>query len=30
MKDQFLRVGGRLQSAPCGGAVCHSNGYTGP
>jgi hypothetical protein len=30
MKDQFLRVGGRLQTAPCGGGVCHSNGYTGP
>jgi hypothetical protein len=30
MKDQFLRVGGRLQTAPCGGAVCHSNGYPGP
>ena len=30
MKDQFLRVGGRLQSPPCGGAVCHSNGWTGP
>jgi hypothetical protein len=30
MKDQFLRVGGRLQTAPCGGGVCHSNGWTGP
>jgi hypothetical protein len=30
MKDQFLRVGGRLQSAPCGGRVCHSNGWPGP
>ena len=30
MKDQFLRIGGRLTSAPCGGGVCHSNGYTGP
>ena len=30
MKDQFLRIGGRLQSPPCGGAVCHSNGWTGP
>lgn len=30
MKDQFLRVGGRLQSAPCGGGVCRSNGYSGP
>jgi hypothetical protein len=30
MKDQFLRVGGRLQTPPCGGGVCHSNGWTGP
>ena len=30
MKDQFLRVGGRLETAPCGGAVCHANGYPGP
>ncbi|HTE64101.1 MAG TPA: hypothetical protein VK631_27340 [Solirubrobacteraceae bacterium] len=30
MKDQFLRVGGRLQTPPCGGAVCRSNGWTGP
>jgi hypothetical protein len=30
MKDQFLRVGGRLQSAPCGGGVCRSNGWAGP
>ena len=30
MKDQFLRVGGRLQTPPCGGGVCHSNGYAGP
>ena len=30
MKDQFLRIGGKLESAPCGGAVCHSNGWTGP
>jgi hypothetical protein len=30
MKDQFLRVGGRLQTPPCGGGVCHSNGFTGP
>jgi hypothetical protein len=30
MKDQFLRIGGELESAPCGGAVCHSNGWTGP
>ena len=27
MKDQFLRIGGRLQTPPCGGGVCHSNGY---
>ena len=26
MKDQFLRIGGRLQTPPCGGGVCHSNG----
>jgi hypothetical protein len=30
MKDQFLRVGGRLQTPPCGGGVCHSNGFVGP
>jgi hypothetical protein len=30
MKDQFLRIGGRLQTAPCGGGVCHSNGWAGP
>jgi hypothetical protein len=30
MKDQFLRVGGRLQTPPCAGGVCHSNGRTGP
>jgi hypothetical protein len=30
MKDQFLRVGGSLQTPPCGGGVCHSNGYAGP
>jgi hypothetical protein len=30
MKDQFLRIGGRLQTAPCGGGVCHSNGWPGP
>jgi len=30
MKDQFLRIGGRLQTAPCGGGVCHANGWTGP
>ena len=30
MKDQFLRVGGRLQTPPCGGGVCHSNGWAGP
>lgn len=30
MKDQFLRIGGRLQTPPCGGGVCHSNGYAGP
>jgi hypothetical protein len=30
MKDQFLRVGGSLQTPPCGGGVCHSNGWTGP
>jgi hypothetical protein len=30
MKDQFLRVGGRLQTPPCGGGVCRSNGWTGP
>jgi hypothetical protein len=30
MKDQFLRVGGRLQTPPCGGGVCHSNGWIGP
>ena len=30
MKDQFLRVGGRLESAPCGGGVCRSNGWAGP
>jgi len=30
MKDQFLRIGGRLQTPPCGGGVCHSNGWTGP
>jgi hypothetical protein len=30
MKDQFLRIGGRLQTAPCGGGVCHSNGFAGP
>ena len=29
MKDQFLRIGGRLQTPPCGGGVCHSNGWTG-
>jgi hypothetical protein len=30
MKDQFLRVGGRLQTPPCGGGVCRSNGWPGP
>jgi hypothetical protein len=30
MKDQFLRVGGRLQTPPCGGGGCRSNGWTGP
>jgi hypothetical protein len=30
MKDQFLRVGGRLQTPPCGGGVCRSNGWAGP
>jgi hypothetical protein len=30
MKDQFLRMGGRLQTPPCGGGVCHSNGWAGP
>jgi hypothetical protein len=30
MKDQFLRIGGRLQTPPCGGGVCHSNGWPGP
>ena len=30
MKDQFLRIGGRLETAPCGGGVCRSNGWTGP
>ena len=30
MKDQFLRIGGKLRDAPCGGGVCHSNGWTGP
>jgi hypothetical protein len=30
MKDQFLRIGGRLQTPPCGGGVCHSNGFAGP
>jgi hypothetical protein len=30
MKDQFLRIGGRLQTPPCHGGVCHSNGYAGP
>jgi hypothetical protein len=30
MKDQFLRIGGRLTSPPCGGGVCRSNGWTGP
>jgi hypothetical protein len=30
MKDQFLRIGGRLQTPPCDGGVCHSNGYAGP
>ena len=30
MKDQFLRIGGRLETAPCGGGVCRSNGWAGP
>jgi hypothetical protein len=30
MKDQFLRIGGRIQTPPCGGGVCHSNGHAGP
>jgi hypothetical protein len=30
MKDEFLRIGGQLTSPPCGGGVCHSNGWTGP
>ncbi len=30
MKDQFLRIGGRLETPPCGGGVCRSNGWTGP
>jgi hypothetical protein len=30
MKDRFLRIGGRLISAPCGGGVCRANGYPGP
>ena len=30
MKDQFLRIGGKLETAPCGGGVCHANGWTGP
>ena len=30
MKDQFLRVDGKLETAPCGGAVCHANGWAGP
>ena len=30
MKDQFLRIGGRLETAPCAGAVCHANGWAGP
>ena len=25
----ILRIGGRLTSPPCGGGVCHSNGWTG-
>ena len=28
--DQFPRVVGRLQTPPCAGGVCHSNGWTGP
>jgi hypothetical protein len=30
LKDQFLRIGGHLQTPPCGGGVCHANGYAGP
>jgi hypothetical protein len=30
MKDEFLSIGGRLTTTPCGGGVCHSNGYPGP
>ncbi len=30
MKDQFLRIGGRLTEPPCGGGVCRANGWGGP
>ena len=30
MKDQFLRIGGKLETAPCAGAVCRANGWAGP
>ena len=30
MKDQFLRIGGRLQTPPCGGGSAGRTAWTGP